>query len=139
MNRDKLAAQLEIDEGRRKLVYRDSVGKLTVGIGRNITDRAFSDDEIDLMLKNDIAMVERQLDRAIPWWRTLDDARQNVLANLAFNMGVPRLMGFSMTLDLVHSGRFDAAAQEMLRSKWAEQVGDRAKRLSRQMRTGAFQ
>lgn len=138
MNRDKLAAQLEVDEGRRKLVYTDTVGKLTVGIGRNITDRAFSDDEIDLMLRNDIATVERGLDRAIPWWRKLDDVRQNVIANMAFNMGVPRLLGFSMTLDLVNSGRFDAAAEEMLRSRWAEQVGDRAKRLSKMMRNGTF-
>jgi lysozyme len=138
MNREKLMQQLEQDEGRRRLAYRDTVGKLTVGIGRNITDRAFSDDEIDLMLKNDIAMVERQLDRVIPWWRKLDDVRQNVIANMAFNMGVPRLLGFSMTLDLVNSGRFDAAAQEMMRSKWAEQVGDRAKRLSDMMRKGTF-
>jgi lysozyme len=138
VNREKLAAQLEFDEGRRKLVYKDTVGKLTVGIGRNITDRPFSDDEIDLMLKNDIATVERGLDRAIPWWRNLDDVRQNVIANMAFNMGVPRLLGFSMTLDLVNSGRFDAAAEEMLRSRWAEQVGDRAKRLSTMMRKGTF-
>jgi lysozyme len=138
MNREKLAAQLEVDEGRRRLIYKDSVGKITGGVGRNLTDRPFSDDEIDLMLKNDIDMVERQLDRAIPWWRTLDDARQNVVANMAFNMGVPRLLGFSMTLDLVNSRRFDAAAEEMLRSKWAEQVGDRAKRLSKMMRNGTF-
>jgi lysozyme len=138
MNREKLAQQLAVDEGRRKLVYTDTVGKLTVGVGRNISDRAFSDDEIDLMLKNDIAMVERQLDGVIPWWRKLDDVRQNVIANMAFNMGVPRLLGFSMTLDLVNSGRFDAAAEEMLRSKWAVQVGDRAKRLSTMMRKGTF-
>jgi lysozyme len=91
-----------------------------------------------LMLKNDIAFVERELDRRIPWWRKLDDVRQNVIANMAFNMGVPRLLGFSMTLDLVNSGRFDAAAEEMLRSRWAVQVGDRAKRLSTMMRKGTF-
>lgn len=138
MDRLRLAAQLAIDEGRRKLVYTDTVGKLTAGVGRNITDRPFSDDEIDLMLKNDIDMVERQLDRAIPWWRKLDEVRQTVLANMAFNMGVPKLLGFSMTLDLVHAGRYDAAAQEMLRSKWAAQVGERALRLSAMMRRGTF-
>jgi lysozyme len=138
MNRAKLMAQLEEDEGRRKIIYTDSVGKITGGVGRNLTDRAFSDDEIDLMLKNDIDMVERQLDRTIPWWRKLDEVRQNVIANMAFNMGVPKLLGFSMTLDLVNSGRFDAAAQEMLRSKWAAQVGDRALRLSAMMRRGTY-
>jgi lysozyme len=138
VNREKLAAQLEVDEDRRKFIYKDTVGKLTGGVGRNLSDRGFSDDEIDLMLKNDIAAVERGLDRTIPWWRKLDDVRQNVIANMAFNMGVPRLLGFSMTLDLVNSGRFDAAADEMLRSRWAVQVGDRAKRLSNMMRNGTF-
>jgi lysozyme len=138
MNREKLIAQLEIDEDRRKIIYKDTLGKITGGVGRNLSDRPFSDDEIDLMLKNDIAFVERELDRRIPWWRKLDDVRQNVIANMAFNMGVPRLLGFSMTLDLVNSGRFDAAAEEMLRSRWAVQVGDRAKRLSTMMRKGTF-
>lgn len=138
MNREKLSAQLNVDEGRRALMYLDSVGKWTGGVGRNLSDRPFSEDEIDLMLRNDIAYVERELDRRIPWWRELSEARQNVLANMAFNLGVPRLLGFVKTLDLIRAKRYDAAAAEMLDSKWARQVGDRAKRLADQMRKGEF-
>lgn len=138
MNAQRLAAQLTIDEARRPRIYLDSVGKWTGGVGRNLSDRPFSDDEIDLMLANDIKGVERDLDRALPWWRTLTDARQNVLANMCFNLGIQRLLGFVNTLALVKAGRYDAAAAEMLNSKWATQVGARAIRLAATMRKGEF-
>lgn len=138
MNIHKLAAQLEVDEGKRTRVYADTVNKLTVGVGRNISDRAFSEDEIALMLKNDIAIVEKDLDRHLPWWREMSEARQNVLANMAFNLGIIRLKGFENTLTLMRAGRYDAAAAEMLDSKWAKQVGARAVRLSLLMRKGEF-
>ena len=137
MNYEKLAAQLTIDEGRSARVYTDTVGKLTAGVGRNISDRAFSDDEIDLMLKNDIALVEQALDRALPWWRQMNDARQNVLANMAF-MGIGSLLGFVNTLNAMKAGRYDAAADGMLDSKWAKQVGQRADRLAEMMCKGEF-
>jgi lysozyme len=137
MNHEKLAAQLTIDEGRRARVYTDSVGKLTVGVGRNISDRAFSEDEIDLMLANDIKLVEAQLDRSLPWWRQMNEARQNVLANMCF-MGIGTLLMFVNTLKAMKEGRYDAAAAGMLNSKWAKQVGQRAIRLADIMRKGEF-
>lgn len=138
MNRDLLAAQLSVDEDRRARIYQDTEGKWTGGVGRNLSDRAFSEDEIDLMLVNDIDLVERELDRALPWWRALTDARQNVLANMCFNLGITRLLGFKKTLQLVKAGRFDAAAMEMLDSKWAKQVKGRATQLAEMMRKGEF-
>ena len=139
MNREKLAKQLTIDEGRRALIYLDSVGKWTGGVGRNLVDRPFSDDEIDLMLKNDIATAEKELDRRLPWWREMTPARQNALANMCFNLGINRLLGFVQALTHMSAGQFDAAAREMLDSKWAKQVGARATRLAILMRTGEFQ
>jgi len=138
MNNDKLAAQLTVDEGRKPRIYVDTVGKITGGVGRNLTDRAFSEDEIDLMLKNDIAMVAKQLDQKMPWWRQMNDARQNVLANMCFNMGINALVGFVNTLAAMKAGQYDVAAKGMLASKWASQVGDRAIRLAKVMRTGEF-
>ncbi len=138
MDRKRLATQLTIDEGRRKRMYKDTVGKWTAGVGRNLTARDFSDDEIDLMLANDIAIVEAQLDRDIPWWRAMSDARQNVLANMTFNLGINGLLGFKNTLNLMEARRYDAAAQGMLSSLWARQVGDRANRLAAMMRKGEF-
>ncbi len=138
MDRQKLMAQLVIDEGRRALSYVDTVGKITAGVGRNITDRPFSDDEIDLMLRNDVAGVERDLDKRLPWWRQMTPARQNVLANMCFNLGINRLLGFEQALTHMRAGQYNAAAREMLDSRWANQVGARAARLATLMRKGEF-
>lgn len=138
MNYDRLAAQLEIDEAKRPRIYLDTVGKWTGGIGRNLSDRPFSEDEIALMLKNDIAIVQADLDREFPWWRSLTDARQNALANMCFNLGIFRLRGFKKALAMLEAHRYDAAAKEFMDSKWAVQVGDRAKRVTQMIRTGEF-
>lgn len=138
MNYEKLEAQLVVDEGKRNRIYVDTVGKVTAGVGRNLTDRKFSEDEIALMLKNDIATVEADLDTHMPWWRQMNDARQNVLANMCFNMGVGGLGTFVNTLAAMKAGQYDVAAKGMLASKWAAQVGARAERLAGTMRTGEF-
>lgn len=138
MNMQKLIDQLSIDEGRKPRLYVDSVGKQTIGVGRNLSDRALFEDEIDLMLKNDIGLVVKQLDENLPWWRDMTDARQNALLNMAFNLGINGLLGFTNTLVFMRSGRYDAAAGGMLSSKWAKQVGRRAERLAAIMRTGEF-
>lgn len=135
MNIAMLKAQLTVDEGRKKRMYLDTVGKWTAGVGRNISDRDFSDDEIDLMLSNDIGLIVRQLDRHLPWWREMNDARQNVLVNMGF-MGIGKLLGFKNTLAAMQAGRYGDAAQGMLDSLWARQVHDRANRLATVMRTG---
>lgn len=83
-----------------------------------------------------IAEAKQLLDRNIPWWRQLNDARQDVLVNMAYNMGWPRLSGFAHMLDALDHGDFDRAADEMLASLWAQQVKGRATRLATQMRTG---
>lgn len=132
-----LKAELTRDEDRRPRIYIDSVGKTTGGVGRNLSDVPFSDDEIDLMLTNDIEKAETGLDARLSWWRVLDPVRQRVLLNMAFNMGVAGLLAFTNTLAAVHAGDYDAAADEMLNSKWAGQVHDRAQRLAQMMRTGA--
>jgi lysozyme len=136
MNIDALRAQLTIDEGRKSRIYKDTVGKITGGVGRNLTDVPFSDDEIDLMLTNDINKVCVLLDDKLPWWRNLSDRRQQVLANMAFNLGVNGLLGFKNTLSVMQAGQYDLAAEGMLTSKWASQVGNRAIRLAQMMKEG---
>lgn len=138
MNKQKLMAELDRDEGRRKRIYLDTASppKWTGGVGRNLTDRGFSDDEIDLMLANDIKTVEFDLDCNLPWWRLMSEPRQRVLANMCFNLGIVRLLKFKHALASMAQGRFGDAATEMLASVWATQVGDRAKRLAKIMKTG---
>lgn len=139
MNREKLTAQLTVDEGRKKRMYLDTASppRWTAGVGRNLSDRDFSEDEIDLMLNNDIDLVVAQLDKRLPWWREMNDARQNVLVNMGF-MGIGTLLGFKNTLTFMRAKRYDAAALGMLDSKWAKQVGQRAVRLAEMMRKGEF-
>lgn len=132
-----LLAELKRDEGVRLKPYTDTVGKLTIGVGRNLSDVGISDDECTSMLENDIARTAASLDAKLPWWRDLDPVRQRVILNMCFNMGIAGLMTFVNTLAFVKSGNWSAAANGMLASKWATQVGARAQRLAQMMRTGS--
>jgi lysozyme len=125
----KLAAELTRDEGKRNKPYKDTVGKLTIGIGRNLDDRGLSDGEISVLLSNDIIICEADLDKNMPWWRQMSDVRQRVLMNMCFNLGISKLLGFKNTLAAMREGRYTDAAKGMANSLWYKQVGDRAKRL----------
>lgn len=132
-----LLAELKRDEGVRLKPYTDTVGKLTIGVGRNLSDVGISDDECTAMLENDISRTAASLDAKLPWWRDLDPVRQRVMLNMCFNMGIAGLMTFVNTLAFIKSGNWSAAANGMLASKWATQVGARAQRLAQMMRTGS--
>jgi len=136
---DNLKTQLIRDESLRLKPYRDTVGKLTIGVGRNLDDRGITEAEADLMLENDIADHHQKLLENLPWTGQLDEARLGVLIAMSFNMGENRLEGFHQTLSLVKTGNYGAAADEMLNSTWANQVGARAHRLALQMKTGEWQ
>lgn len=138
MNRQRLSKQLEVDEGKRPRIYLDAVGKWTGGVGRNISDRAFSEDEIQLMLSNDIELAIKDVRQLVPGFDQLNDVRQEVLVNMAFNLGYSRLAAFKRFLAAVKASEFADAAVEMLDSKWANQVGSRAIRLSKAMRDGVW-
>lgn len=120
----------------RHMPYLDSVGKLTIGWGRNLTDRGISDAEASLLLENDIAEHWGETRDAFPWFDALDPVRQEVIAEMAFNMGVPTLRQFVTTLGHVRRGEYREASRQMLRSRWARQVKGRALELSRMMATG---
>lgn len=136
---EQLREQLIRDEGLRLKPYKDSVGKLTIGVGRNLTDRGISRKEAMYLLENDIRDHAMELVVKLPWVASLDDARQAVLINMSFNLGVPQLLEFKVTLAAVQVRNFESAARHMLNSRWAKQVGSRALRLAEQMRTGVWQ
>lgn len=136
MNRDRLAADLKRDEGLRLKPYADTVGKTTIGYGRNLDDVGISPTEAEVMLASDMAVVERELDRAYPWWRDLPEGPARGLANMAFNLGLPRLSGFAKMLLALRQGRWSDAAAEALNSRWAAQVGARATRIADLYRAG---
>lgn len=139
MNVELLSADLIRDEGSVDSAYVDSLGFTTIGVGRLIDKRKggkLSQDEIAYLLKNDIAEVIAELDKRLPWWKRMSEARQRVLANMRFNLGMQGLLGFSNTLKSMEAGRYNEAADSMLASKWSAQVGQRAVRLAEIMRKG---
>ena len=138
MDRERLKKRLTVSEDKRNKVYNDSLGIPTIGVGRNLRDVGLSDDEIAYLLDNDIKRVEADLDRRLPWWRTLDEVRQSVIADMCFNMGINKLLGFVNTLRKVQSGDYLGASLGMLESLWAKQVKGRAQELARMMRTGQY-
>lgn len=146
---DKFDAELSLDEGRRLVPYLDEFGIETVGVGHNLIagplpgqTYPMTNAQVDALLLSDIASSVQKLDTYLPWWRTLSDARQRVMLNMVFNMGIGRpgqgsgLLGFTTFLNLVRTGNYAAAATDMLHTLWARQVGTRAKRLSVMMSAG---
>ncbi len=133
---DQLRADLKRDEGVRFELYRDSVGKVTGGVGHNFDDKGISEAVSNLMLDEDIADAYADLDRNAPWWRDMPDRCQDGLANMSFNMGWPRLSGFKRMLAALQAGDYTKAADEALDSRWAVQVGARANRIATLFREG---
>jgi lysozyme len=129
MDIDALRRQLIHDEGLRLKPYKDTVGKLTIGVGRNLDDKGISEAEAAVLLENDIDEHVALLDAKLPWWRKLDEARQNALANMCFNLGIEGLLGFTNSLALLERGEYEKAATNLAMSKWAKQVGPRADRI----------
>lgn len=135
MNRKLLISQLKRHEDTRLKPYLDSVGKMTIGTGRNIDDVGIFPDEAALMLKNDIHRVERELSN-VDEYISLDPVRQVVIANMCFNLGFYGLMQFKRMWKNLSRHNYPSAAKEMLDSKWARQVGYRSIELAEIMRTG---
>lgn len=136
IDRDAMVRQLRLHEGERLKPYRCTANKLTIGIGRNLEDRGITKEESAYLLSNDIDAFYSTLLRELPWVSELDEVRQRVLLDMAFNLGIQGLLGFKNTLATIKSGDYEKAAPMMLQSKWAKQVGQRAERLSRMMFTG---
>lgn len=134
-----LRAQLMRHEGLRLKPYLDTVGKMTIGYGRNLDDVGLARDEAAYLLDGDIDRAVKGLLARWPWVLEVDAVRQSVLVNMAFNLGLERLAGFKLTLQAIQQGRYSAAADHMLDSKWAGQVGIRAVELAAQMKTGQWQ
>jgi len=130
-----LTEQLILHEGLRQNPYYCTAGKLTIGVGRNLEAVGISKAEAMFMLENDIIRVMAELDEHLSWWRDLSQTRRHVLVDMAFNLGVFGLLKFQNALKAMQEERFADAAVEMLDSRWAQQVGNRAKTLAKMMKT----
>ena len=104
---DYLEKQLIRHEGMRTKPYTDTVGKLTIGVGRNLTDIGLSEEEAMVLLKNDINKVSNDLTDHLGWWNNLDEPRRIVLMNMCFNLGITRLLGFRKFLLNLQEGEYE--------------------------------
>ena len=157
-NMTELLDQLVLHEGLELLPYKDSLGIDTIGIGRNLEHRGLSEAELahigkdisDIcewgitkeqayyLAENDIKIVDEEVCKAHPCVVELDEIRQRVIIDMAFNMGVPRLNKFVKMWKAIDEENFAEAKTQMLDSRWANQVGNRAVRLSNAMETGEW-
>jgi len=135
---NKLIRQLKRHEGMRLKPYKCTAGKFTIGVGRNLDDVGISEDEAETLLRHDIITATRQLLNAFPWMGTLNDARIAAMINFTFNVGIGTVKKFKQTLDHMQNYNYDEAADEMMDSKWARQVGSRAAEITEQIRTGKW-
>lgn len=136
--KNRLKAQLARHEGEVLHAYQDSEGYWTIGVGRLIDRRrggGITHEEAMYLLDNDIDVTLSQC-RQFPFWWELSDNRRLVVADMVFNMGINTFKTFKKTLAHLTDGNYNEAADEMLNSRWAQQVGVRATNLAQMMRDG---
>jgi len=146
--RDNLYQQLRLHEGLVLKSYRDTKGILTIGIGHNleahpaeavlgrkIDEKGITETEAMKLFNDDLDRCIKQVETAIVKFHELSEPRQQVLIDMAFNLGGDiGLLKFKKMLTALTSNDFATAAAEMLNSKWATQVGNRSKRLALMMK-----
>lgn len=109
-------------------------GQVTIGIGRNLVDKGISQEEAEYLLRNDIKEVYYDLHTRVKGFKALSFVRKAVLVNMAFNMGINKMMKFAKMLKHIEEQDYHKASKEMLLSKWAKQVGYRAIEMSESMK-----
>lgn len=139
INRETLADELRRDEGCVPHAYQDSLGYLTIGVGRLIDKRRggrLRADEIALMLDNDIADAIRQL-QGFPAYEACDtDARRRALVNMVFQMGMRGVRTFERSMAFVAAQKWEEAAENLKKSLWFKQTPARAARVIEMIRSG---
>ena len=144
MNVYKLREQLKIDEGCVNEIYTDHLGYPTFGIGHLIVESdpengkavgtAVSDDRVDAAFDADVKVVLSECKVLYPDFDDLPEEAQQIIANMMFNLGRPRLSKFVGMKRGVDAKDWNTAADEMVDSRWYRQVGARAERLVNRMR-----
>jgi lysozyme len=149
---ERIERLITLHEGVRLRPYLDTVGKRTIGIGHNLTDRPLTPPEILHLLETDGISVAfarwlfardlfgtvTSLGGRLPWLVTLEPVRQAAVIDMAYNLGVAGLAEFARALEAMRTRQYGRAAAEMLDSDWARQVGARSVRLAAMMRAGEW-
>jgi lysozyme len=140
MNITQLREQLKIDEGVKYEIYKDHLGYDTFGIGHLVVkeDAEFgqpvgtkvSEDRVNEVFEKDVQKMIKEAKILFPNFDSLPEEAQQVIVNMTFNMGRPRLSNFKKFIAYINESKWEEASKEMLNSAWAKQVGKRAQRLS---------
>ena len=120
----------------KQFPYTDTTGHLTIGIGRNLTDRGISQQEAYFLLDDDINYFVSMLNEQLPWFNDLNANRQVALIDMCFNIGMKSFLEFEHMLYALKRGYYIVASEDMLNSEWAKQVGQRAIELAEIIKTG---
>lgn len=127
MNLINVEELLKKHEGFRLKLYKDTVGKLTIGIGRNIEDNGIREDEALYMLKNDIQETIQDLKKIFPDFETYPEAAQLVMIDMMFNLGYYRFSEFKNMIAALKARDWKKALMEMQDSKWCKELQERCK------------
>ena len=126
----RLRQMLERHEGLRLKPYRCSAGKMTIGYGRNLDDVGISEEEASYLLNNDIKRAEGDLISIFPYFSGFSKSRQDALLDMMFNLGKTRFLGFKKMIAAIKNDDWKEAKIQAMDSKWAAQVGYRAKEVT---------
>ena len=129
---DKVIESLKQEEGFCGMPYEDTLGISTIGYG---TQLPLSEEEAELLLKHRLDKKILELNEKEPFFLELPQKAQEVIANMAYQLGVGGVLKFKKMWMALKNGDYQKAADEMLDSKWAKQTPNRAKRLARIMRS----
>ncbi len=135
--RDIAVSMIKRHEGLRLKVYTDTVGKPTIGWGRNLEDKGITREEASVLLNNDIAETAAWLN-TLPWFDALNIARQAVIMDMAFNLGRHGLLGFPKMIAALAEQNYLHAASEILDSDAGRMLPTRYGELAEIMRAGTI-
>ena len=149
-----MITRLKLHEGCSLMPYKCPANKLTIGIGHNLEDNPLTKEEQEVLgdwrkgitrenahylCRNDINKCIEDLRRNISFFDNLDKERKYALIDLCFNLGIRTLLTFKKTLASIACGNYRTAAEQLLQSKYASQVGKRAKRIAILIETGRWE
>jgi len=138
-NYDALKEMITLHEDEKLRPYECTAGKLTIGIGRNLTDNGITEDESQYLFANDMARIQSEIETHCPWILRLDnEPRFHAFVDMIFNLGMPRFLRFNNMIAAAMNGDWQKAADEAHDSMWRVQTKNRAKRIIRMIRLGEF-
>lgn len=123
-------------EGYEKKPYVDTVGKITIGVGWNLSDKGLPESIIKQLLFQSILEAIEDCDALFENFADFSENRQLALVDMAFNLGRARLSRFNNMRKAIANGDWVKAGDEALDSKWAKQVKGRANTIAKMLKDG---